>query len=116
MIRRLIAILVVVWVFAAGIIPACTVLPRATVYVADESGRPIPHAQINPFPFDHGTNVSNSQGKANLFKLENAPDYAVEATGYYGKDILFPGEGKTIIVILKRDPHDEQFWLNHKFW
>jgi hypothetical protein len=104
MTKRAIARFIAVCVFAAVITPACTVLPKATVYVVDESGRPIAHAQINPYPFDHGTNVSDSQGKAHLYMVENMTEYTVDATGYHTANIVFPGEAKTIIVILKPDP------------
>jgi hypothetical protein len=82
----------------------CSSMPKATVFIMDESGKPVEGASVNPFilrPF--ASNVSDKKGRATLYnRNEGTVSFTIFANGFEEKTIPFPGDGGSIKVILKR--------------
>jgi hypothetical protein len=75
----------------------CSSIPHRAIFIADTSGRPIPGADLGPYPillrnFLPGStgNSTDSHGRIELYDVNHGGDYTLSARGFSIRHITFP--------------------------
>ena len=75
----------------------CSSLPHRTILITDSKGRPIPRANVSPYPilirnfFPASTgNSADSRGRIALYDVIPGGNYDLSAPGFVTRSIAFP--------------------------
>ena len=80
-----------------------------TIYVTDVSGCPVTGAAIIPYPVSvlpfgsgAGTNLTDSQGRVEIYDVSPGDKYTIRAAGLKTREISFPRADDTTYVLRRR--------------